>query len=422
MKKSSHSAAAEWRAHWPLVTATTFGMSLAALLTSVFGVMLEPMESELGWTRTELSYGPAIVSFMGIFLAAPAGYLIDRLGARRIGIVIVLISCAAIASMSRVGDHLWQWWAAWALFGIAGSFTSTIWLAPVSTTFTASRGMAIAITLSGTGISMALAPGIAEYFVQFHNWRAGFLGLAALWLAITLPLVLAFVPGVRPKRKNAAQIDEPETHETALIGYTPRQGFSSPTFYILFFASLVSSITGVALILNLVPVLTFNGLDRTEAVAIAGSMGVASISGRVVGGLLMDRYDVRKLAVAASLIALVFPVCLLAVQGSFWNAMLGVIAYGLTAGMKFNAVVYLTSTHLGLRSFGLFFGTISITTTAAMGIGPLVANYIYDVSQSYTPVIWAAIPGFLLSAVLFLALGPAPDFSETPGQTARRKE
>jgi hypothetical protein len=83
--------------------------------------------------------------------------------------------------------------------------------------------------------------------------------------------------------------------------------------------------------------------------------------------------------------------------------------------MKMNAIVYLVSTHLGARSFGVFYGTISITTTVAMGIGPLIANHIYDVTRSYTPVIWAAAPGFLLSAVLFAMLRPAP---ELPGTVA----
>ena len=68
----SETAGAEWRRHWPLVAATTGGMSLAALLTSVFGVMLGPIEEELGWTRAQISSGPAVVSMMGLVLAAPA--------------------------------------------------------------------------------------------------------------------------------------------------------------------------------------------------------------------------------------------------------------------------------------------------------------------------------------------------------------
>lgn len=414
MTQTPPSARAEWRRHWTLVAATAAGMSLAALLTSAFGVMLAPMEEELGWSRTEISSGPFVVSMMGLFLASPAGYLIDRLGARRCGIMVVLISCTAIASMSMVGDRLWHWQAAWALFGISAAFTSTVWLAPVSTVFTAARGMAIAVTIAGLGISGTLVPLIAEYFVQNHGWRTGFLGLAVIWLLFVLPLVIAFVPKMQASPKGEAPVLDTGSAPVELKGLTPAQGFRSASFYLLFFASLVSALTGVAIVLNMVPVLTFTGLERTDAVWIAGSFGIASVAGRLIGGVLMDRFDVRHLAVIASLTSLVFPLSMLLLPGVGWAAMIGVLGYGLTGGMKLNAIVYLTSTHLGARSFGLFYGTISITTTVAMGVGPMAANYIYDVTQSYTPVLWAAVPGFLVSALLFAALRPAPDFTRRP--------
>ncbi|RZK03809.1 MAG: MFS transporter [Novosphingobium sp.] len=400
------SALAEWRKHWPLVAATMMGMSLAALLTSVFGVILGPIEREFGWTRAEISSGPAVVSMMGLFLAIPAGHLIDRFGARRCGLVVIACSFASMAAMSAIGNQLWQWWACWAVFGIAGSFTSTVWMAPVSTIFHSGRGMAIALTVSGTGISMTLAPGIAEWFVQHYSWRTGLLALGVMWCAAVLPLVLAFVPNHIAPVEEAEEALAPVQDRN--VGLTPREGFASPTLYILFFASLLSAMTGVALILNLVPVLTFTGLTRTEAVTIAGSMGIASIVGRIVGGYLMDRYDVRRLAIGACVVSLGLPLSLLLGAGTFWAAMAGIIAYGLTGGMKMNAIVYLVSTHMGARSFGLFYGVISITTTVAMGIGPLIANHIYDVSKSYTPVIWATVPGFILAGVLFATLGPAP--------------
>ena len=404
-------AGKEWRRHWPLVAATTAGMALASMLTAAFGVMLEPIEAELGWSRAQISTGPAIVSMMGLFLAAPAGYLIDRLGARATGLFVVAISFAAIVAISQVGGELWHWWAAWAIFGIAGAFTSTVWLAPVSTVFERGKGLAIALTLAGTGISMALVPPLAEYFVQNGGWRLGYLTLGAIWCAVTLPLVFLFVPRLRSKEGRAisdAVADEPEPNR--LFGLTPREGLRSRDFYLLFLASLTSAMTGVAIILNLVPVLTFTGLTRVGAVGIAGMMGIASIIGRLVGGWLMDRYDVRRLAIAASFVSVLFPLMLIVFPGVLWAATLAVIAYGLTGGMKFNAVVYLCSTHLGTRSFGLFYGAISTTTTIAMGIGPLIANYIYDETASYWPVIWAAVPGFLLTGVLFWMLGKTPGF------------
>ena len=187
-------ARAEWKRHWPLVIATAGGMALAGMLSSVFGVLLEPMQRDLGWSRAEISTGPVVVSIMGLFLAAPAGYLIDKWGSRFTGLIVVATTFIAIFAMSRVGDQLWHWWAAWSIFGISGSFTSTVWMAPVSTVFSKGKGMAIALTLSGASVSAALSPPIAEYFVQHYDWRTAFLALGIIWCGLVLPLVLAFVP------------------------------------------------------------------------------------------------------------------------------------------------------------------------------------------------------------------------------------
>ena len=45
----------------------------------------------------------------------------------------------------------------------------------------------------------------------------------------------------------------------------------------------------------------------------------------------------------------------------------------------------------------------------ASGNGPVVLNRVYDVTGSYTPALWAAIPLSLLSAGLFLCLGRYPE-------------
>jgi predicted MFS family arabinose efflux permease len=287
-------------------------------------------------------------------------------------------------------------------------------MAPVSTVFSKGRGMAIALTISGASVSAALSPPIAEYFIQHYSWRMAFVALGIIWSGLLLPLVFAFVPG-----KRAMQVKTDAAHAAAgtgnspanVGGFTPRKGFRSRNFWLIFLAALISGLTGLALLLNLVPVLTFTGISRADAVMIAGIMGVASLFGRLIGGWLMDNFEVRRLAAGAAVASLLFPLTLVIAPGVVWAAMGALIVHGLLGGLKMSAIVYLTSTHMGARSFGLFYGTISTTTTVAMGVGPLIANYIYDLTESYTPTIWAAIPGFLLTAVCFAALGPAPDFN-----------
>ncbi|MBV1917299.1 MAG: MFS transporter, partial [Sphingomonadaceae bacterium] len=289
-------------------------MALAGLLSAVFGVILEPMQDELGWSRAQISTGPLVVSFMGLFLAAPGGHLIDRLGSRFTGIIVVLTTFTAIMSMSQIGDQLWQWWAAWSIFGIAGAFTTTVWMAPVSTIFNKGRGMAIAATIAGASISSTAAPPIAEYFVQNYGWRTALLALGIIWCGLVLPLVVAFVPGKqdRDKAKPGPESASSENIQPAGPGgLSPREGFLSRNFYLLVFASLISGLFGLALILNLVPILTFTGISRGDAVIIAGIMGLASLAGRLIGGWLMDRFDVRHLAILAAVLSALFPLTLI---------------------------------------------------------------------------------------------------------------
>lgn len=390
-------------------------MALAGMLSAVFGVMLEPIEAELGWTRAEISTGPFVVSIMGLFLAAPAGHLIDKWGSRLTGVIVIACTFFAIIGMAVAGKHLWHWWAAWSIFGIAGAFTSTVWMAPVSTLFDKGRGMAIAVTIAGASISSIAAPPLAEWVILHYGWRTAFVVLAFVWCGLTLPLVLSFVPG--PAGQPQASDDQPvgPAASNPAGGYGPREGLLSRSFWLIFVASMISGLTGLALILNLVPVLTFTGISRTDAIWMASTMGVASLVGRLISGWLMDRFDIRMLAIVGSIMSTALPLTLLAAPGIVWIAMTALIFHALIGGLRMSAVIYMTSTYLGARSFGLFYGAITTTTTVAQGLGPLIANYLYDQTQSYLPTIWAAVPGFLLTAVCFAALGPKPDFSRPAG-------
>ena len=50
------------------------------------------------------------------------------------------------------------------------------------------------------------------------------------------------------------------------------------------------------------------------------------------------------------------------------------------------------------------------------GVAPFAANYVYDVTGSYSSVLWAQVPACLLAAALFLALGRYPDAAANPNR------
>lgn len=404
------SARAEWRGGGALlVAAAAAGMSLSAVSSASLGVMMAPIEQDLGWTRTQISFGTSLVPLVAVALGAAAGLTIDRFGARRIAILAALLMCSGIALMSSIGDNLWQWWALWALVGVAGSAMPTVWIAPVSRRFTAGRGLAVAITLSGTGISTSLVPPIANWLVENHGWRAAYLGLAGFWAAVVFPLVFLFFRSAEAPR-GVTKADR-KAQAAAQPGLTARQGFATRAFYTLALAAFLSMSAGVALILNLVPVLRSTGLTAAVAASIAGIIGVATILGRIVGGALMDRMSAKAIAAVSAGGAAVLPAALLLFPGSPVAAAVAVFIYGLFGGAKVPALVYLASRHFGARAFGVLYGAVNMMVALGVGLGPVIANYVFDITRSYSPVMWTAVPFLLAAALLYASLGRYPDFT-----------
>jgi MFS family permease len=405
--------------NWTLVAAAASGVSLSAVSTSSLGVMMEPLEQEFGWTRAQISLGTSLVSFIAMGLATFTGLAIDRLGARWVGILAATLMCLGIGLMSSIGGQLWQWWALWALVGVTASAMPTVWVASVSSHFSAARGLAVAITLSGSGISTSLVPIIANQLLESYGWRTAFIGLGAIWAAVVLPLVLLFFRNAQTAPRGAVTSEQAQP-AAELPGLTARQGFASPKFYKLALAAFFSMSAGVAIILNLVPVLRFTGLTPATAATVAGIIGIATITGRIIGGWLMDRMSAGVIAAISSAGAVTLPLLLLFVPGSAFAAAAGVAIYGLLGGAKVPAVVYLASRHFGQRAFGTLYGAVNTMIALGVGLGPLIANHVYDITRSYTPVMWTAVPFLAIAALLYLSLGPYPDFPTDGAKEAGR--
>ena len=90
-----------------------------------------------------------------------------------------------------------------ALLG-AGTIPVT-WTRAITNNFFRQRGLALGLTLAGTGICAALVPQYTTWFVQQQGWRAAYLAIAALPLLVALPLVyFGFHPQTSAEHANAA--------------------------------------------------------------------------------------------------------------------------------------------------------------------------------------------------------------------------
>ncbi|MET0588363.1 MAG: MFS transporter, partial [Novosphingobium sp.] len=196
------------------------------------------------------------------------------------------------------------------------------------------------------------------------------------------------------------------------------EGVRSPRFIKLAAAATVFSVAICALTANAVPVLLGEGLDRTTAAATAGLIGIGSIIGRLGGGVLLDRFNAAAVAACSVLTPIITVAILLFTQDSAIASGIAFFVLGLSVGTELDACAYLAARHFGMRSFGALFGAVNGLLLFGAGVAPLLANHVYDLTRSYDIVLWAIIPACILTAVLFLALGPYPSFDGDVEQEA----
>lgn len=399
-------AATEWRTHWPIVLASTFGVTASTLNVYSAGLFIGPLQDAFGWSRAEIASGSLIVSLVTLFAAPFIGSAIDRIGARRIGLFGVAGLCILTAMLSVVGPGIWSWWAVWAFLAAINVFLQPmVWTSAVAGYFSRGRGLAFAVALCGSGLGSLTIPILTYEMIAHLGWRLAFVGLGVVCGVVVLPiLLLCFTSRKDRERSGRSKAVRPARRPWPAARLALR---SRPFLQLATAALLIATVT-VSFAVNVVPILVWNGLARGQAASIASMLGLASITGRLAIGWLLDRVDGRILAGVSVSLPVIASAILISMPGAFVPALAATLVLGLALGTELDLVAYMASRHFGLESFGLLFGTICGVITLAGGLGPWLISLLYDQSHSYLLALWVAIPMCLGAAILFLLLGPYP--------------
>ena len=98
----------EFRFGWPVVLASTFGISLgmSPLPFYTIGVFAKPLAAEFGWGIDQIMFGLVPFCVVTVISAPMAGYLSDRYGVRRVALIsMVTFSLAMMSFALNNGSH-----------------------------------------------------------------------------------------------------------------------------------------------------------------------------------------------------------------------------------------------------------------------------------------------------------------------------
>jgi MFS family permease len=402
MTHDSTASESEFGRGWRPLVAAALGVTCGVTAVPIYtiGAFVRPLEQAFGWSRGAIQ-SAIVFAYLTLIVAGPvAGALADRKGARAVAIWSVLGIAVAVASAGILGSELWGLYLAYALIGILGAGTSpVVWTRAVSGWFERRRGLALGITLMGTGLFATLGPRYVTAAIEVWGWRGGYLALAAVPVAIVLPAVLLWF-------RERPGLDASRTARTAAEGVDLPAALRTRQFWIIAVTFLCFS-TGISgFIASFIPLLTDRGFTPQAAASAAGIIGIAVIIGRFAIGFLLDH--VRAPLLAAVVMSLPAIGCIVGARATGDTApLVSAALVGLAGGAEFDLVAYMTARFFGLRHYGKLYGILFSPVIAGAAVGAALFGFGFDRFRSYDPVLLGFAAIFVVAALAQLGLGRA---------------
>jgi MFS family permease len=150
---------------WWVVLVAGVGLSLSygPIIVTTFGVFLKPLSQEFGWSRAEVSlaFSLSILAMTGV--GPLIGRLVDRLGARRVIVLSVLIFGLGVISFDFLSASLWHFYAIYLVIGVAGSGTTPVpYSQVIARWFDKKRGLALGLAMAGIQLGAFITPPLAQ--------------------------------------------------------------------------------------------------------------------------------------------------------------------------------------------------------------------------------------------------------------------
>jgi sugar phosphate permease len=366
--------------------------SLFATLFLIFGsgyntagVFVTPLIKEFGWKRAKVSFLQSVLAASAGFSGPLAGWLLDRVEARRIMVVGAAMAGSAWLLASRAHSYPLLV-IAYLMMGI-GLTGATLLPAAliVANWFQAKRGLAMGVTFAGTSFGGAVMTFVAAAVIAHTgSWRVGYIVLGLPMLVIAIPLVLLMI---RTRPDDAPRPDGEKlsvaARSDALPGFELSEALRTRSFWMLCFAQFLYATLAAGAGLHLIPYLIGQGYKEAFAAGMMSVVLLFTTAGKLVMGFASDRISARfalalNFAGAAIGMILIFGARNPAILYPF------LAMFGFTLGAPLVLIPLLTVDCLGLKRFGAINGVAGVWNTLGAFVGPIMLGEIFDITGSYS--------------------------------------
>jgi MFS family permease len=395
----------EFRQGWPVVLAAMLGIGLGLSPVPFYtiGVLAPELAREFGWGFGEIMGGLSVMTFAVLVASPLVGLLADRYGVRPVTLMSVVLFSLSFMAFALGTGNIVLFYVTWGVMAVAGAGTLPItWTRAVNSWFEERKGLALGLSLLGTGLFGAAIKPFTAWIIEEHGWRAAYVAIGALPLLLALPVAVLFFKDRSGTMRTAA---DRKAAVAAVPGMTFGQTLGDWRFWLLALAFIPISFAIGGPIPNMENILSNGGFTQAQVISLVPAIGLSVIVGRLAGGWLIDRFwapGVAFVLLAAPAIA-----CWIFAHGplTYETALLSIVLIGVAAGVEFDLLAFMVARYFGMKNYAGIYGALYACFALGAGLGPVVFGRWFDAHGDYGGILIASAAMLVVGAASLLALG-----------------
>ncbi len=350
------------------------GALIIGLNTYSFGLFIEPLEDEFGWTREQISLGYS-VSFVSSLLAPIIGKFVDIKGTKSFLVgSLFLISFGFILRPLMTNLNHWIILNSMVFAGYPGTLLLASGIL-MQVWFPKSRGRMVAFATSGHNLGGLIIPFLTLILLFYFNWRFAYIFFGSLIFVVAL-FSFFFVKN-SPCKENASK------ENIQSVGIDFKNAIKTKKFAFLTLGLTFAMVTYNGVMPQMAPHLQTEGLSLLGATIAMGYIGAMGILSKLFFGRLSEKYSSISMTCLSVFLQAIGLIIILLSFGNIVGIWSGVIIFGIGFG-GLGALISLNITEcFGMKSLGTIFGALSFLGVWAAVSAPWMMGRIFDTTSSY---------------------------------------
>jgi len=358
-----------------------------------FGLWLQPVTMDRGWTRETFALAIAIQNLSWGIAGPFAGALSDRFGAFRVLIVGALFYAAGLIFMGLSTSAIGFMGSAGLLLGMAQSGTTyAVVYGVIGRNVAANkRSWAMGVTAAAGSFGQFLMVPVENGLINGVGWQYALfiLGLAAL---VIVPLAFGL------KEPAVVVPKGPQQSMKAAV----REAFSHPSFLLLMAGYFVCGFQVVFIGVHMPSYLKDHGLTPNVATTALALIGLFNVFGTYAAGTLGERLPKRYILSAIYALRAVAITVFISVPLTPWSVYVFASVMGflwLSTIPPTNAVI---AQIFGVKYLSMLGGFVFLSHQVGSFLGAWLGGRLYNMTGSYDVVWWIAVALGVFAALVNL--------------------